>query len=181
MSRDSTTKILTVAFLLCVVCSILVSAAAVVLSDRQERNKVEEKKKNILQAAGLYDPTQPIDAQFGNIEARIVDLENGTFAPQVDAASFDSRAATRDPATRYQIPEAADRAGIKARSRYQDVYLVQDDGQLQQIVLPVHGKGLWSTMYGFLALDQDLTTMNGFAFYEHGETPGLGGEIDNPA
>lgn len=180
MSRDSTVKILTVAFLLCVVCSILVSAAAVILNERQERNKAEEKKKNILQAAGLYDPAQPIDTQFGNIEARIIDLESGSFTSEIDAASFDSRVAARDPATRYQIPEAIDQAGIKIRSRYKDVYLVMDDGQMQQIILPVHGKGLWSTMYGFIALDKDLTTVNGFAFYEHGETPGLGGEIDNP-
>ena len=48
------------------------------------------------------------------------------------------------------------------------------------MILPVHGKGLWSTLYGYLALDSDLTTINGFAFYEHGETPGLGGEVDNP-
>ena len=180
MSRDSTTKILTVAFLLCVVCSILVSAAAVVLSDRQERNKAEEKKRNILLAAGLYDPAQPVDAQFDNIEARIVDLAQGAFAPEIEAVTFDSRAATRDPGTRYPIAREADLAGIKARARYQDVYLVLADGQLDQVVLPVHGKGLWSTMYGFLALDADLTTVNGFAFYEHGETPGLGGEIDNP-
>ncbi len=62
-----------------------------------------------------------------------------------------------------------------------DVYLLLDDGKLQQLILPVHGKGLWSTMYGFVSLGDDLTTVNGFAFYEHGETPGLGGEIDNPA
>ena len=85
MSRDSTTKILTVAFLLCVVCSILVSAAAVVLSDRQERNKAEEKKRNILLAAGLYDPAQPVAAQFDNIEARIVDLAQGAFAPEIES------------------------------------------------------------------------------------------------
>jgi Na+-transporting NADH:ubiquinone oxidoreductase subunit C len=51
---------------------------------------------------------------------------------------------------------------------------------LQQVILPVYGKGLWSTMYGFISLDADMTTVVGFAFYEHGETPGLGGEIDNP-
>jgi len=72
-------------------------------------------------------------------------------------------------------------AGIKLHSLYQDVYLVKDGDQLQQVILPVYGKGLWSTMYGFISLDADLSTVIGFAFYEHGETPGLGGEIDNPA
>ena len=180
MSRDSTRKVLSVAFLLCVVCSVLVSAAAVVLSDRQERNKVEEKNKNILQAAGLHETGIPVEEQFSKIETRIVDLQTGEFSQDFDAATFDSRSAARDPETRYQIPSDLDLAAIKNRSRYQDVYLVMDDGMLQQIILPVYGKGLWSTMYGFISLAEDFSTVNGFAFYEHGETPGLGGEIDNP-
>lgn len=181
MSRDSTSKILTVAFLLCVVCSILVSAAAVLLSERQERNKAEEKKRNILQAAGLYQAGVPLDEQFSSIEMRIVDLRTGTFSDEFDPETFDSRAAARDPETSYRIPAGQDMAGIKTHSLYQDVYLVKDGDQLQQVILPVYGKGLWSTMYGFISLDADLTTVVGFAFYEHGETPGLGGEIDNPA
>jgi len=180
MSRDSTGKILTVAFLLCVVCSILVSAAAVTLSDRQERNKAEEKKKNILQAAGLYVEAVSLDEQFSKIQTRIVDLQSGEFSSDFDVATFDSRVAAREPETRFQIPPGQDLPGIKAHSRYQEVYLVMDNDKLQQVILPVYGKGLWSTMYGFIALGADLTTVNGFAFYEHGETPGLGGEIDNP-
>ncbi|MGW8313831.1 MAG: Na(+)-translocating NADH-quinone reductase subunit C [Desulfuromonadales bacterium] len=180
MSRDSTTKILGVAFLLCLVCSILVSAAAVGLSDQQARNKAQDKKKNILQAAGLYEEGRPVEEQFTKIEPRIVDLQTGAFSSEFDPATFDSRAAVREPETSHRIPSALDKAGIKVRSRYKDVYLVMQDGQLQQLILPVHGKGLWSTMYGFISLDKDLTTVKGFAFYEHGETPGLGGEIDNP-
>jgi len=180
MSRDSTAKVLSVAFLLCVICSILVSAAAVGLSSRQERNKVEEKKKNILQAAGIYRADMPIEDQFSKIAARIVDLQSGEFSSEFDAATFDSRRAARDPGTGYRIPPELDLAAIKRRSRYQDVYLMMDGNTLQQLILPVYGKGLWSTMYGFISLAADLTTVNGFAFYEHGETPGLGGEIDNP-
>jgi len=180
MSRDSTAKILTVAFLLCVICSILVSAAAVVLSERQERNKAAEKKKNILMAAGLYDEDMSLDEQFSTIQTRIVDLQSGEFSSDYDVDSFDSRVAAREPETRFIIPEGQDLAGIKAHSRYQDIYLVMDGDTLQQVILPVYGKGLWSTMYGFISLDTDMTTVIGFAFYEHGETPGLGGEIDNP-
>ena len=181
MSRDSTGKILTVAFLLCVVCSILVSAAAVLLSERQERNKAEEKRKNILQAASIYDSKVPLDEQFENIEPRIVDLATGEFVTEMDPTGFDSRAALREPDFRHEIPGGQDLAGIKARSRYKDVYLVMDGNDLRQIILPVRGKGLWSTMYGFIALGADMNTIKGFAFYEHGETPGLGGEIDNPS
>lgn len=181
MSRASTTKVLSVAFLLCLVCSILVSAAAVGLSERQERNKVEEKKKNILQAAGLYLAARSVEEQFDKIESRIVDLQSGEFTTDFDPAGFDSRSAARDPQTSYQIPAERDLGGIKSRFRYMDVYLVMQENQLQQLILPVHGKGLWSTMYGFISLANDFSTVNGFAFYEHGETPGLGGEIDNPS
>ncbi len=180
MSRDSTAKVLTVAFLLCVVCSILVSAAAVGLSSRQEQNKLEEKRKNILLAAGLYDAGIPVEDQFSTIEARIVDLQSGDFTTEFDAATFDSRAAARLPETNRLIPQEIDLADIKKRSRYKNVYLVMEERRLRQLILPVHGKGLWSTMYGFISLGADLNTVNGFAFYEHGETPGLGGEIDNP-
>jgi Na+-transporting NADH:ubiquinone oxidoreductase subunit C len=150
------------------------------LSDQQARNKAQDKKKNILQAAGLYQEGRPVEEQFTKIEPRIVDLQTGAFSSEFDPATFDSRAAVREPETSHRIPSALDKAGIKVRSRYKDVYLVMQDGQLQQLILPVHGKGLWSTMYGFISLDKDLTTVKGFAFYEHGETPGLGGEIDNP-
>jgi len=180
MSRDSTSRILSVAFLLCLVCSILVSAAAVGLSERQERNKIEEKKKNILQAAGLYQEGRPVEEQFKKIEPRIIDLQTAEFTDKFDPATFDSRAMARDPETSYRIPAGLDLAGIKTRSRFKDVYLVMEDSQLEQVILPVHGKGLWSTMYGFIALANDFTTVKGFGFYEHGETPGLGGEIDNP-
>jgi Na+-transporting NADH:ubiquinone oxidoreductase subunit C len=181
MSRDSKTKVLTVALVLCVICSILVSAAAVLLHSRQEANKLEEKRKNILLAAGIYDATLPVEAQFSQIKTRIVDLQSGDFTDEFDVASFDSRKAARDAATSYRIPAQRDLASIKIRSRYKDVYLLMEGDALQQLILPVHGKGLWSTMYGFIALGADLNTVSGFAFYEHGETPGLGGEIDNPA
>jgi Na+-transporting NADH:ubiquinone oxidoreductase subunit C len=159
----------------------LVSAAAVGLSSRQERNKIEEKKKNILQAAGIYQEGIQVEKQFRNIQPRIIDLDTGEFSSAFDAAAFDSRRATRNPETSYRIPPSLDLAAIKTRSRYMDVYLLMDGDKLQQLILPVHGKGLWSTMYGFVSLGADLSTVNGFAFYEHGETPGLGGEVDNPA
>jgi Na+-transporting NADH:ubiquinone oxidoreductase subunit C len=170
MSRDSTTKVLTVAFLVCVACSILVSVAAIGLKERQQQNQEVEKRRNILQVARLYDPAQPIDAQFSKVQSRFVDLASGQF---VDAGDRD------EASRRYFIPPEEDLAGIKVRPRIMEVYLVAEEGVLQQVILPVHGKGLWSTMYGFIALGPDLTTVRGFGFYQHGETPGLGGEIDN--
>jgi Na+-transporting NADH:ubiquinone oxidoreductase subunit C len=172
MSRDSKSKVLTVAFLVCVACSILVSVAAIGLKDRQEQNQEIEKRRNILQIARLYDPLQPVDVQFQKVKSHIVDLATGQF---VDAGVRD----VDEAGSRYVIPPEEDLAGIKVRPRTMEVYLVEEQGALQQVILPVYGKGLWSTMYGFIALGPDLTTVSGFGFYQHGETPGLGGEIEN--
>lgn len=60
------------------------------------------------------------------------------------------------------------------------VYIAKDNGKITHYIFPVEGKGLWSTMYGFLALSPDFKTVLGMGFYDHGETPGLGGEITNP-
>ena len=61
------------------------------------------------------------------------------------------------------------------------VYLVMDNGQIEQVILPVEGAGLWATMYGFLAVENDGNTALGLQFYDHGETPGLGDQVDKPA
>jgi Na+-transporting NADH:ubiquinone oxidoreductase subunit C len=172
MSRDSITKVLTAAFLVCVACSILVSVAAIGLKERQEQNQQAEKRRNILQIARLYDSSQPVDAQFEKVQSRFVDLASGQFV-----AAGDREVSAAD--NRYVIPLEEDLAGIKVRPRIMEVYLVAEEGVLQQVILPVYGKGLWSTMYGFIALGPDLATVHGFGFYQHGETPGLGGEIEN--
>jgi len=170
MSRDSRAKMLGVAFVLCLVCSILVSAAAVGLKARQERNKETEKRRNILQIARMYDPSKTVDEQFSKVRARMVDLEKGQFA--------DSAVAVKEL---HDIPAELDSAGIRSRPRVMEVYLVEEQGRLAQVILPVYGKGLWSTMYGFIALGPDLSTVTGFGFYQHGETPGLGGRSITPA
>jgi Na+-transporting NADH:ubiquinone oxidoreductase subunit C len=182
MQRDSIANTFTVAACLCIVCSVVVSTAAVLLRPAQERNKLMEQKRNILQAAGLFQPDRDLAELFRQVEVRIVDLETGELVDPsvIDPATFNQRAAARDPATSQVLASNEDAAGIGRRERYSFVYLVRKDGRLSQIVLPVYGKGLWSTLYGFLALDADLDHIQGLTFYEHGETPGLGGEVDNP-
>jgi Na+-transporting NADH:ubiquinone oxidoreductase subunit C len=170
MARDNTLRILGVAFCVSLVCSVLVSVAAIGLKEQQERNKSGEKKRNILQIARLYDPSRPVEEQFSRVKVRSVDLEKGSFVPVPPG----------EKPQPYVIPAGKDLAGIRSRPRFVEVYTVEEGGRLSQLILPVYGKGLWSTMYGFIALGPDLSTVTGFGFYEHGETPGLGGEIDNP-
>ncbi len=61
------------------------------------------------------------------------------------------------------------------------VFLVRSNGDIEQVILPVQGAGLWGTMYGYLAVEADGQTARGLQFYQHIETPGLGDGVDKPA
>jgi Na+-transporting NADH:ubiquinone oxidoreductase subunit C len=139
------------------VCATVVSASAVLLQDRHRANAELDVRRNVLEAAGMRSPGERLAAEevrrrFERIEIIAVDLASGRERP----LSRDDRDAPT-------------------------VYKVQDeDGRLRTLVLPVEGRGLWSTLRGFVALDADLTTIRGLTFYSHRETPGLGAEVDNP-
>ena len=178
-NNDSIQKTLLVAVTLCIVCALFVSSAAVMLKPAQVANKAEDRKANILAAAGMLDPEKSIDEQFERVTTRIVDLNTGKFTDQFDVASFEQSSVAKDPQTLVDLG-GDDIAKIKRRENYATVYLVESNGELDKIILPVRGAGLWSTLHGFLALENDLNTVAGLGFFEHGETPGLGGEVDNP-
>lgn len=181
MSNDSFAKTLIVATTLCLFCAVLVSAAAVGLRPLQLKNKELDMKKNILQVAELYDANSSIEVVFGEkIETKIVELSSGEYVELDNPEGFDQRKASKDPAQSVVIPAELDKAGIRRKATNAPVYLVKEAGELKLIILPVHGYGLWSTMYGFLALESDGTTVAGINFYDQGETPGLGGEVVNP-
>jgi len=174
-------KVLTVAVLLCLVCSVVVSGAAVLLRDAQQVNKARDMKKNILAAAGLLKEGVSIEEQFEKVEIKAVDFSSGTFTSEVDPSAYDQRKAAKDAAMSQEVPDEADIAKINRQANYGLVYIVNDDqGNLDRIILPVKGYGLWSTLHGFIALEKDFNEVVGLGFYEHGETPGLGGEVDNP-
>jgi Na+-transporting NADH:ubiquinone oxidoreductase subunit C len=180
-SNDSIKKTLIVAFSLCIVCSVIVSTAAVMLKPAQEVNKTLDRKRNILAAAGMLDESRGVEEQFSQVTTRVVDLRSGEFADDIDATKYDQRKAAKDPASSDVLTNEQDQAKISRREHFATVYLVEDEqGDIDKIILPVHGYGLWSTLYGFIALESDANTVVGLGFYEHGETPGLGGEVDNP-
>jgi len=168
----------------CVVCAILVSVSAVTLRDRQEDNKRLDGKRNVLLAAGLIesdaDPDrETIEAIFDEaVEPIVIDRESGLVVEDVDAAGFDQRRAASDAEQSREAP--VNPAKVARLPHRLLVYRVSREGRLEQVVLPVSGAGLWSTLHGYLALGVDGSTVRGLAFYEHGETPGLGGEVDNP-
>ncbi len=180
MASESVQKTLSVALVLCIVCAVVVSSAAVILRPTQEENKLLDLKTNILASAGLLKAGIDVETQFEQITARVVELNTGQFAVDLDPETFDQRKAAKDPVLSKALTPDNDPAKIKRRENYATVYMVQGESGLEKIILPIKGYGLWSTLYGFLALESDLETVAGIGFYEHTETPGLGGEIDNP-
>jgi len=179
--KDKPSGTLVVAAVLSLVCSVAVSTAAIMLKPLQERNKLQAMHAEILKVAGLAAESGDIDALFEQqIITRMVDLETGEYVEGIDPRSFDQRAAARDPQQSTSVPRDQDIASIKRRANHALVYLVGDAESPELIILPVHGYGLWSTLYGLLALDTRENTIKGITFYEQAETAGLGAEITNP-
>lgn len=186
LPNDDKRKTLFVALMISLLCSVMVSVAAVSLKPLQLANKDLDRKQNILKIAGLMKmdekaSSEEVDKLFESIEAKIVNLKTGEYVTDIDSATYDQRKAVSDPNLSSVIPSGKDIASIKRRPHYASVYLMKKQGKLESVILPISGYGLWSTLHGFIALTADTKTVVGLGFYEHAETPGLGGEVDNPS
>lgn len=183
-SNDSLAKTLKVVIGISLICSIVVSGAAIGLRSMQNHNKLLDKQSNILAVSGIKPEGRKVATLFQKyIETKLVNLDTGEYVanPPVDPNKFDQKKAANDPAMSTRLNPDDDYAGIIRRSNYATVYLVHDDqGDLNRVILPIHGNGLWSMMYAFLAVAPDGNTVKGIIYYDQGETPGLGGEVENP-
>lgn len=182
--RDSIGYTVGFAAVVCLVCAIPIASAAVFLRPAQVKNQRVDRLSKVLGVAGLMAPGEAlvadeVERRFEqNVVPRAVDLRTGAFSDAVDAKAFDQRKAAKDPATSTATPPNA--ARVFRVPHHAVVYEVMKGGQVDALILPIQGYGLWSTLYGYLALEEDGRTVAGITFYEHGETPGLGGEVENP-
>lgn len=183
-NKESTGRTLLVALLVSLVASVFVAGAAVALKPVQIENRLLDKQRSILAIAGLDQTklsSREVNVLFNSrIKARVVDLSTGDYNDTLDPFSFDPLKAAKDPKTSTALSGSEDIALIKRREQFTTVYMVEQDGKLESLILPIRGYGLWSTLHGFLAVKPDLNTVVGLGFYQHAETPGLGGEVDNP-
>lgn len=188
MEGESDKKTIMVAATLCLVCSVVVSTAAVVLRPTQQIQKRLDIQRNILNVAGIYDAERSMDAQFRMVKPVLIELKgkrpriSDPSQEGIDLKTYDSKKAARTAYDSIEISPRGSLPDIARREIYAIAYEIQkDDGSIDQVILPIYGKGLWSTLYGFIAIDADGSTIRGITFYQHGETPGLGGEVDNLA
>jgi len=183
MQQHSTKYTVVFAAGVCVVCSVFVAGSAVALKQRQEENKLLDRQTKVLSVAGLIGEGQELSREAvaetfeSYVQPSVIELSSGA-STDIEPDTFDQKAAAADPATSSDAPDNS--AKVRRLPNNALVYEVQKDGKLEALIFPVEGKGLWSTLYGFLALEADANTVKGITFYEHGETPGLGGEVDNP-
>jgi Na+-transporting NADH:ubiquinone oxidoreductase subunit C len=187
-AKETVSRTLMVALVLSIAFSVVVSTAAVLLRPAQVKNQNLDIRSNILAAAGMLESgasADEIEETFSRFDVRLLDLDSGEFVePSAvgveDPMKYDMYKAASDPSMSTNIPSSEDKAGIKRRPNVAKIFTMSENGEITRVVLPVHGYGLWSTLYGFISLEGDLNTVEGLGFYSHAETPGLGGEVDNP-
>jgi len=182
VSKDSPKKAITVVFLTALVCSSLVSAAVVLLRPIQLNNQLLDRSLNIMQLTGLLDPGEELEddeilSLYKSLDRRIINIDEAVFDETIDPNTFNKRAAVNDPDLGVRIPADLDLASLGRRSRYAPAYLVWNDEELERVILPLRGSGMWSALYAYIALEPDLNTIAGMTFYEQNETPGLGDQI----
>jgi Na+-transporting NADH:ubiquinone oxidoreductase subunit C len=144
------------ASILCVVCSLLLTAASTGLRERQAKNAEADRQRNILVAFGIVgEERMPTD--------QVLSLYAENVRPmwandQGDLLKEDERGPGDMPLFTY----------------------VRQDG-IEAYAVPIDSGGLWGAIRGYMAFENDGSTIRGFTVYQHQETPGLGAEIESPA
>ncbi|MFP4473635.1 MAG: NADH:ubiquinone reductase (Na(+)-transporting) subunit C [Candidatus Omnitrophota bacterium] len=160
MDKNSNSYTFTFALGVCIVCSFLLALVSEGLRPQKEINEALDVKRNILRAVGVKAALEP---QTSGEE--ILQIYDRRIEEQV----INDRGEVVDG----QLPEA-----VRDGDQLYPLYIYKDGGRTEAYAFPIVGKGLWSTIYGYLAIESDAVTVRGVAFYKHGETPGLGGEIE---
>jgi Na+-transporting NADH:ubiquinone oxidoreductase subunit C len=144
-----------------IVLGFFLALAADGLRDLQDLNVENDMRKNILLSLGFKPgaetPWTSDDIQKlfeENIEALVLDASG--------------QRTEKDP---KEIDTEKD-------LEFLPIYLKKIGDEVGGYAIPIAGKGLWSTLYGYFAIEPDGRTVKGITFYKHGETPGLGGEVD---
>ena len=170
-------KNLFIPLLACIACAVVVSFTAVSVRSIQDLNLENDKKSKILLAAGIN--SENINEEFEKIEIIYVNFKSNELVEMDE--KYDHLKATLKSDLSTAIPKEKDIAILKRMENVGPMYLWFDkEDNIEKVVLPIRGYGLWGTLYGYISLASDLNTINGIEFYEHKETPGLGAEVDNP-
>lgn len=198
MDKNSNKFVVLFQTAVCVVLALLLAGAYNALSDSIRANEAFDQQRNILKAVGLYDPSEPktrkeLEAMFEkSMRAEILEVTRAEVEREVmragEMVTITEEVVTDVKKTEHPISkldallrEEKGKPAAEQREYAPFYRRVDDAGNDVAYCIPISGKGLWSTLYGYLALKKDANHVAGITFYKHAETPGLGGEIENPA
>ena len=150
--KNSKKNVIVFALLLSVICSLLITAAAVGLKGFQMANMELDKKINILKAADLIGDKKPSKKEIQQL-----------YNTHIKEVMVDGQGKILET----YAPDSL------------NLYFIQKDSQIKGYILPINTRGLWGKIQGYLAFENDGRTISGFSVFSHSETPGLGGEIES--
>ncbi len=154
------------ACILTVVCGGLLAVASEGLKEKQQFNIALEQKQNILSTVVVLEEGQDINAIYAErIKEFVVDAD-GNIQEGVKPQEVNLAVEYKKPAANRLLP-------------VYEFMSESDPEKTEYIVLPVYGFGLWNDIWGFIALESDISTVRGAKFDHKGETPGLGARIQS--
>lgn len=160
MDKNSSAYIFGFALVVCLICSFVLTFVSQSLKAKQELNSVLDKKKNILKVVSLREPLPE-----GATSEDVLDI----YEEKITELVINARGEIVEDQSPGSIPEGKE---------HYPLYIYKEGASIKAYAFPVVGQGLWSTLYGYFSLEPDVETVRGITFYEHGETPGLGAEIE---
>lgn len=189
LPNEAPLKVYVITLSICLVCALVVTSVSIHLQPIQKANAAAYQQGNALKVAGLTGVSTEEALADKRLLPLYVDLQTGALVTDVPS-DYKTDEAANDPELSRPLSEDDDIAGLNRLEKIAPLYHVRDKkGRLERVVLPVRGKGLWSTLYGFLSLNAappskkalPFSEIYGIVFYKHGETPGLGGRIEDEA
>lgn len=163
MNRESSAYTIIYAAVMVIIVALGLAFTHQVLIERQTANENIDKMQQILRSLNINASVGETQDKYAELvqDAYLIDSEGkkveGTEGTTPDDLAFSTELG--DPAA----------AGIP-------VYEAEVDGSTKYVI-PMSGAGLWGSIWGYLAIEGDGSTVYGAEFDHAGETPGLGAEI----
>ena len=188
MDKNSNSYVIVFAAVVCIVLATGLAATFHGLKARIDKNTLFDKQRNVLIACGLYDPEKgarpqaELEKMFQDkVEIQVLEFTRTQVTePFRERGEKKSRQVAQITETNKTDIALLDLPKVRLAEPERllgEIYIADDSGK-KVYCIPISGYGLWSTLYGFLALEEDKNTVRGITFYKHAETPGLGGDVD---
>ncbi len=163
MKSFSNTYIFVFSTIMVVIVAALLSTAAMVLQPLQEKNIEIQKKRNILSSIRIENNAKTAEELYDKYISNSFVINAKTEEQEsFNAFEIEMGLEMRNSPDKRSLP----------------IFISSLDDGTKKYIVPVHGKGLWGPIYGFISLNDDFTTLYGAVFNHDDETPGLGAEIN---